>query len=192
MTENNDNVFVHPQGICESKQIGPRSRVWAFAHILSGAVIGEDANICDHTFIENDVKIGDRVTIKSFVAVWDGIRIEDDVFIGPSVSFANDKYPRSKKYLQKYPITFIRKGASIGNGAVILPGVEIGEYAMVGAGSVVSKNIAPFALVKGQPAKQCAQVCKCGGSLLQSGDQIKCSVGDWIGTEPSPDMTCNE
>ena len=90
-------IFVHPQALCESKKIGPRTRIWAFAHVLPGARIGADCNICDHTFIENDVSVGDRVTVKCGVQLWDGVRVEDDVFIGPNATFANDRFPRSKQ-----------------------------------------------------------------------------------------------
>src|SRR2546421_7251256 len=113
--------FQHAQAIVESKSIGEKTRIWAFAHILSGAKIGRDCNICDHTFIENDVVVGDRVTIKCGVQLWDGLRVEDDVFISPNATFTNDRYPRSKQYLAEYPQTIIRRGASIGANATILP-----------------------------------------------------------------------
>src|SRR5262245_20733528 len=129
---NDRGVFVHPQALCESTSIGSGTRVWAFAHVLPGAVIGADCNVCDHVFIENDVVIGDRVTIKSGVQLWDGLRIADDVFLGPNATFSNDKYPRSKQYQAKVEITHVERGASIGAGAVILPGLRIGSKAMVG------------------------------------------------------------
>ena len=144
--------FVHPQGICETDQVGERTRIWAFAHILKGAVVGADCNVCDHVFIENDVTVGDRVTVKSGVQLWNGLRVEDDVFIGPNATFSNDMYPRSRSYLAEPLRTFIRKGASIGAGAVILPGLTIGQYAMVGAGSVVTSDVQPYAIVTGNPA----------------------------------------
>ena len=145
--------FVHPQGICETDQVGERTRIWAFAHILKGAVVGADCNVCDHVFIENDVTVGDRVTVKSGVQLWNGLRVEDDVFIGPNATFSNDMYPRSRSYLAEPLRTFIRKGASIGAGAVILPGLTIGQYAMVGAGSVVTSDVQPYAIVTGNPAR---------------------------------------
>ena len=110
------SVFVHENAMLESEQVGDGTRVWAFAHVLPGARIGADCNICDHTFIENDVVIGDRVTIKPGVQLWDGIRIEDDVFVGPNATFTNDPAPRSKQYLDEHPITVVRRGASIGGG----------------------------------------------------------------------------
>ncbi len=145
--------FKHNQSLVESNQIGDNTRVWAFAHILSNAVIGDDCNICDHTFIENDVLIGNRVTVKCGVQLWDGTTVEDDVFIGPNATFTNDLFPRSKQYPEQFARTVIRKGASIGANATILPGLTIGQYAMVGAGSVVTKNIPPFAVVVGNPAR---------------------------------------
>src|SRR6478609_8191206 len=135
------NVLVHPLALCESVTIGENTRVWAFAHVLPGATIGKDCNICDHVFIENDVSVGDRVTIKCGVQLWDGIRLEDDVFVGPNVTFTNDRMPRSRQYLEKYPETFVKKGASIGANSTVLPGITIGQYAMVGAGSVVTRNV---------------------------------------------------
>jgi acetyltransferase-like isoleucine patch superfamily enzyme len=125
---------VHPKGLCESRNVGPGTRIWAFAHVLAGATIGADCSICDHVFIENDVVIGDRVTIKSGVQLWDGIRLEDDVFVGPNAAFTNDRYPRSKVYPPQFLKTTVRRGASIGANATILPGITIGEQALVAAG----------------------------------------------------------
>jgi UDP-2-acetamido-3-amino-2,3-dideoxy-glucuronate N-acetyltransferase len=149
----NMGYFKHPQAIVESQSIGDETRIWAFAHILPGAHIGRDCNICDHVFIENDVRIGDRVTIKCGAQVWDGITIEDDVFIGPNATLTNDLFPRSKQYPEKFSRTVIRKGASIGANATILAGVTIGKDAMVGAGAVVTKNVPPHAIVTGNPAR---------------------------------------
>lgn len=145
--------FVHPQGLCESDTIGDGTRVWAFAHVLPGARIGADGNICDHVFIENDVVLGDRVTIKCGVQLWDGTRVGDDVFIGPNASFANDRFPRSKQYPEEFLTTTIGDGASIGSGAVILPGIRIGRGAMVGAGAVVTRDVPANAVVVGNPAR---------------------------------------
>jgi acetyltransferase-like isoleucine patch superfamily enzyme/dTDP-4-dehydrorhamnose 3,5-epimerase-like enzyme len=148
-----DGVFVHPQGLCETSAIGAGSRVWAFAHVLPGAVIGTDANVCDQVFIENDVVVGDRVTIKCGVQLWDGLRVEDDVFIGPNATFTNDPLPRSKQHLAEYPVTLLRTGCSIGANATILPGLTIGRGAMVGAGAVVTRDVPPHAIVVGNPAR---------------------------------------
>jgi UDP-2-acetamido-3-amino-2,3-dideoxy-glucuronate N-acetyltransferase len=145
--------FVHPQALCETSAIGENTRIWAFAHVLPGATIGRDCNICDHVFIENDVVIGDRVTVKCGVQLWDGLRIADDVFIGPNATFSNDKYPKSKQYQAKVQETHIGRGASIGGGAAILPGLRIGARAMVGAGAVVTNDVPARAVVSGNPAR---------------------------------------
>lgn len=145
--------FVHPQGLCESKTIGKGTRVWAFAHVLPGAKIGADCNICDHVFIENDVVVGDRVTIKCGVQLWDGIALEDDVFVGPNATFTNDRMPRSKQYPERFARTTVRAGASLGANVTILPGVTIGRKAMVGAGAVVTRDVPPNAIVVGNPAR---------------------------------------
>lgn len=144
--------FIHPSGLCESSTIGSGTRIWAFAHVLPGAKIGRDCNICDHVFIENDVVLGDRVTVKCGVQLWDGVEIADDVFIGPNVTFTNDLYPRSKQYPEVFARTKIHSGASIGANATLLPGIEIGAKAMVGAGAVVTRSVPPKAIVVGNPA----------------------------------------
>jgi len=144
--------FMHPQSLVESQSIGDGTRIWAFTHVLPGARIGNECNICDHVFIENDVIIGDRVTVKCGVQVWDGIRLEDDVFVGPNATFTNDAFPRSKK-LFELQLTIVKRGASIGANVTILPGITIGENAMVGAGAVVTRDIPPNTLVIGNPAR---------------------------------------
>lgn len=144
---------IHPQAICESDAVGAGTRVWAFAHILPGAVVGADCNICDHVFIENDVVVGDRVTIKCGVQLWDGLRLADDVFVGPNVSFSNDRYPRSRVHDRPFEKTHVERGASIGAGAVVLPGLRIGAQALVGAGAVVTHDVPPRAIVSGNPAR---------------------------------------
>jgi len=147
------NFFVHEKGLCESTQVGEGTRVWAFAHVLPGAKLGRECNVCDHVFIENDVTIGDRVTIKCGVQLWDGTEIADDVFIGPNATFTNDRFPRSKEYPEAFLRTRVGRGASIGANATILPGVTIGERAMIGAGAVVLRNVPPLAIVVGNPAR---------------------------------------
>ena len=147
------SAILHPQAICESKNVGPRTRIWAFAHVLPGARIGADCNICDHTFIENDVTVGDRVTVKCGVQLWDGVRIENDVFIGPNATFSNDRFPRSKRRPKAFLVTVVEEGASIGANATILPGITIGRGAMVGAGAVVVASVPPYAVVAGNPAR---------------------------------------
>jgi acetyltransferase-like isoleucine patch superfamily enzyme len=144
--------FIHERALVESDQIGGGTRIWAFAHVMPGARIGSDCNLCDHTYVEGDVVIGDRVTIKSGVFLWDGMRVEDDVFIGPQATFTNDRFPRSRQGFRCETIT-LRRGSSIGAGAVVLPGITIGECAMVGAGAVVTKDVPSFAVVVGNPAR---------------------------------------
>jgi UDP-2-acetamido-3-amino-2,3-dideoxy-glucuronate N-acetyltransferase len=145
--------FLHPLSDVHSSNIGDGTRVWQYAVILSEAEIGRDCNICAHTLIENDVVIGDRCTIKSGVQLWEGLRISDDVFIGPNATFANDKFPRSKKKPEYFLQTFIEAGATIGAGATILPGITIGARSMIAAGAVVTRTVPPNAIVMGNPAR---------------------------------------
>lgn len=147
------SIYIHPSSDIQSKNIGEGSRVWQYVVVLAGANIGKDVNLCSHCLVENDVVIGDRVTIKSGVQLWDGLRIGNDVFIGPNVTFTNDKFPRSKVYPEQFLQTKIESGASIGGGSVILPGITIGTGAMVGAGAVVTKSVPPYAIVTGSPAR---------------------------------------
>ena len=147
------NFYLHPLGVCESQAIGDNTRIWAFSHVLPSARIGRECNVCNNVFIENDVVVGDRVTIKCGVQLWDGIRVGDDVFIGPNATFTNDRHPRSKHHLSSYPETRIEDGASIGANATILPGITIGQGAMVGAGSVVIHSVPRHAVVVGNPAR---------------------------------------
>lgn len=140
--------------VAATAHIGDGTRVWQFAVILRGAQIGEDCNICAHTFIESDVRVGDRVTVKCGVQLWDGTRIEDDVFIGPNATFTNDPWPRSRDHLAEYRHIVVKAGASIGANATILPGITIGEDAMVGAGAVVTKDVRAGTIVVGSPARE--------------------------------------
>jgi UDP-2-acetamido-3-amino-2,3-dideoxy-glucuronate N-acetyltransferase len=160
-----NDVFVHTGAICETKDVGAGTRIWAFAHILPGARIGRDCNICDGVFIENDVIMGDRVTIKCGVQLWDGIVLEDDVFVGPNATFSNDYFPRSRMRPEAYPRTTVRRGASIGANATILPGIEIGSGAMIGAGAVVTRTVPRNAIVVGNPGRIT------GYTQAQDGDQ---------------------
>lgn len=154
-------TFIHSLADVQAQQIGAETRIWQFVVVLKDARIGSNCNICANSFIENEVIIGDNVTVKSGVYIWDGISIEDNVQVGPNVTFTNDKYPRAK---QQFDLkrTIIRKNASIGAGAVILGGIEIGESAMIGAGSVVTKNIPPYTLWLGNPAKKVGFVTREG------------------------------
>jgi acetyltransferase-like isoleucine patch superfamily enzyme len=173
------DYFVHPKALIDDAvSIGSGTRVWAFAHLVEGAVIGEDCNICDHTFIEGGVRIGNRVTVKCGVFLWDGLTIEDDVFIGPNAVFTNDYRPRSKKYLAKHLETVLEKGCSLGAHSTMLPGIRIGRWAMVGAGSVVTHDVPDYALVVGSPARLHGWVCRCGEKLLpDSGQFLVCHCG---------------
>jgi acetyltransferase-like isoleucine patch superfamily enzyme len=146
-------MFIHPSSDVQSKQIGEGTRIWQYVVILPGAVIGRDGNICAHCFIENKVVVGDRVTVKCGVQLWDGVTLEDDVFVGPNATFTNDLQPRSRNSAAQLLPTVVKKGASIGANATILPGLTIGAGAMVGAGAVVTKDVPPRALVVGNPAR---------------------------------------
>lgn len=144
---------IHHLADVQESSIGQGTRIWQYAVIIKGATIGKNCNICAHTLVEGDVVIGDNVTIKSGVYLWDAIRIENDVFIGPNATFTNDRFPRSQQYLDHYSGIHVKQGASIGANATILPGLTIGEHAMVGAGAVVTKDVAPYTVVVGNPAK---------------------------------------
>lgn len=168
-------TFVHPLALCESDAVGDGTRIWAFAHVMRGARVGRDCNIGEGAFVEAGATIGDRVTLKNHVLVWDGVRIGDDAFIGPGVIFTNDAAPRSPRMPQaaaRYRdpagwrlATTVGQGASLGGGAVVLPGVDIGAFAMVGAGSVVTRSVAAHRLVIGSPARPIGWVCSCGARL---------------------------
>lgn len=174
--------FVHPTAIVEEAEIGEGTRIWHFAHIRKGAKIGKNCNIGKDVYIDVDVKIGDRVKIQNGVSVYRGVVIEDDVFVGPGAVFTNDLYPRAFSSDWEIRRTVVRRGASIGANATIICGVEIGEFAMVGAGAVVTKDVPPFALVYGNPARIRGFVCYCGRRLsderiLEKGDRVifRCS-----------------
>ena len=148
-----DESQIHATSEVLTSDIGSGTRVRQFCLVLAGARIGRDSNICSHVFIEDDVVLGDRVTIKSGVQLWDGIRIGDDAFVGPNVTFTNDPFPRSRQRPASFAETQVHSGASIGANATLLPGITIGRSAMVGAGSVVTRDVSPFAIVRGNPAR---------------------------------------
>ncbi len=154
--------MIHKLADVQSKNIGLNTSIWQFCVVLENAKIGDNCNINAHCLIENDVVIGNNVTIKSGVQIWDGISIEDDVFIGPNVTFTNDFLPRSKQYPKEFLKTTIKKGASIGANSTIVGGITISEFAMIGAGSVVTKDIGAQELWYGNPAKHVGYVCQCG------------------------------
>ncbi len=168
-----NRVKIHSLADVQTNKIGAGTTIWQFAVVLKQAIIGADCNINALTFIENDVVLGDNVTIKSGVQIWDGLRIGNNVFIGPNVTFTNDFTPRSKQKPIKFLNTIVRHNASIGANATIIGGVTIGEYALIGAGSVVTKDVEPYALVYGNPAKQVGWVCECGTKL---DEEMTCST----------------
>jgi acetyltransferase-like isoleucine patch superfamily enzyme len=165
-------TFIHRLALCESDAIGDGTRIWAFAHVMQGAIVGCDCNIGDHAFVESGATVGDRVTIKNGVLIWDGVTIADEAFIGPGVIFTNDRHPRSPRmpaaadrYAERsnwLSETSVGRGASLGAGSVILPGLSIGDYAMVGAGAVVTRDVSPHSIVVGHPARAIGWACKCG------------------------------
>lgn len=160
-------VFIHPQALVESEEIGPGTRVWAFAHVMSGARIGARCNLCDHCFIESGAIVGNGVTVKNGVAIWDRVTIEDRVFLGPNCVLTNDFNPRAAvhKWRDDLLPTRIGAGATIGANATIVCGVTIGRGAFIGAGTVVIRDVPDFALLVGNPARQTGWMCACGTRL---------------------------
>jgi acetyltransferase-like isoleucine patch superfamily enzyme len=179
------NVYIHPSALVETDRIGDGTRIWAYAHLLADCEIGAECNIGDHCFIEGGVRVGKGVTIKNGNMLWEGVTIEDEVFIGPGVVFTNDAYPRSprsprakERYAEKarwLRRTVIEQGASLGAGSVILPGLRIGRFSLVAAGSVLTRDVPAFGLVKGNPARLSGWVCKCGLPLKVTHAQACCA-----------------
>jgi len=184
---------IHPQAIVESTDIGEGTAIWAFVHVMRGVRIGMNSNVGDHSFLETGALVGNNVTIKNQVCIWDGVVIEDDAFIGPRVVFTNDRYPRSPRMEQaktRYGSrdnwlseTIVRKGCAIGAGAVICPGVVLGAYSVIAAGSVVTRTVLPFALVAGNPARQVRDVCTCGRPLVGPWKETACTSCGETGLE---------
>jgi acetyltransferase-like isoleucine patch superfamily enzyme len=177
------DVQIHASAIVETDRIGPRTRVWAFAHVLAGAVIGTDCNIGSHTFVESGAIIGNGVTIKNNNSIWSGITIDDGAFIGPAVVFTNDRHPRSRglpEAAQRYERddwllpTRVGRGSTVGAGAIVLPGRTIGPYATVAAGAVVTRDVPAYTLVAGQPARPRGWMCCCGLPLRSAADDAVC------------------
>jgi len=194
-----EGVFVHAAAIVETDQIGAGTRIWAFAHVMKGASIGKNCNIGDHCFVESGARIGDNVTVKNGNMIWEGVTLEDGVFVGPHVFFTNDVYPRSgrlpeasARYHHRDWLrpTLVQKGASLGAGAVVLAGVTLGEFCMLGAGAVVTKDVPAHALVLGNPARIRGWVCKCGLPLTFKAERAVCEgcglafVHDGTATHP--------
>jgi UDP-2-acetamido-3-amino-2,3-dideoxy-glucuronate N-acetyltransferase len=159
------SVLVHPLALCESDDVGPGTRIWAFAHVLPGARIGAGCNLGDHAFVEGGAVVGDRVTIKNGVQLFSGVTLEDEVFLGPGAVFTNDASPRAPypKGPAGWRATLVRRGATVGANATVLSGLTIGRWAMVGAGSVV-----------GNPARQAGWACRCGRTLPE---RLECACG---------------
>jgi acetyltransferase-like isoleucine patch superfamily enzyme len=171
------DVFIHPNALVESDLIGTNTRIWAFAHVMKGAEIGSGCNICDHTFIESNAKLGNNVTIKNGVAIWDGVVIEDDVFLGPNVVLTNDPNPRAeiKKPREEWLPTLIRRGATVGANATVLCGINVGSYAFVAAGAVVTRNVPDYGLVVGVPGEIAGWMCRCARRLRVTRGNAKCA-----------------
>jgi acetyltransferase-like isoleucine patch superfamily enzyme len=170
-----DDIFIHPRALVETETIGPGTRVWAFTHVMAGVTLGARVNVGGHCFLEAGVVVGEGVTIKNGNQIWEGVTLEDGVFVGPSVTFTNDRYPRSPRlespagvagrYRRKVDWlepTRVKTGASLGAGSILLPGITIGEYATVAAGAVVTGDVPPHTLVRGTPARSAGFVCFCG------------------------------
>lgn len=176
--------YIHPASMVDTTDIGAGTRIWAFTHVLKNVTIGSNCNIGEQCFVESGARIGNNVTLKNGNMVWDGVTLEDGVFVGPAVVFTNDLYPRSPRLPQVHDRytnnswlvpTLVKHGASIGAGAIIIAGTTIGEFAMVGAGSVVTKNVPPHALILGNPGRIRGWVCQCGQRLQTEGPKVNCA-----------------
>lgn len=190
--------MIHPNALVDdANAVGADTNVWAFAHVMAGARVGEHCNVGDHAFVEAGAVVGNNVTLKNNVLIWEGITIEDDVFVGPGVVFTNDRFPRSARAVggrQRYSdksnwlvTTIVRRGCSIGAAAIICPGIELGCYSMIGAGSVVSKDVEPYSLVIGSPAQPVGYVCSCGQKLSGHYLQVDCELcGETIAARGAP------
>lgn len=173
---NSNRYFAHSHALVETDEIGEGTRVWAFAHVMKGAVIGKNCNIGDHAFVESNVAIGDGVTIKNGVAVWDGVSLGNNVFVGPNAVFTNDLNPRAevKKTPEQFVMTAVQEGASIGANATVVCGITIGRYAFIGAGTVIFRDVPDHAMMVGNPARQIGFMCDCGAKLSGS---LVCACG---------------
>ena len=178
------DYFVHPNALVQSEEIGEGTQIWAFTHVLKGGTIGKQCSIADHCFVESGAIIGDYVTIKNGNMIWTGVTLEEGVFVGPAVTFTNDLYPRSSRLpeiqleggaVRDWLVpTLVRRGAALGAGSVIIAGIEIGEFAMIGAGATVTRSVKPYSLVIGSPARHYQWVCRCGLPLKLDGNHASC------------------
>ncbi len=169
--------FKHELALVESDDVGEGTRVWCWSHVMRGARIGKNCNIGEHCFIETNVVLGDGVTVKNGVAVWDGVTAEDDVFLGPNAVLTNDMRPRSRSSDFTPSKTLLKKGCSIGANATVLCGVTVGQYALVGAGSVVTRDVPDYAVVFGNPGRMQDFACHCGEPLVFAGGRTTCACG---------------
>ena len=181
---NKSGFFAHPKSLVETLDIGQGTRIWAFTHVMQGVRLGTNCNVGEHCYIESGVVVGNDVIIKNGVALWEGVVVEDRAFLGPNCVFTNDLFPRSKVITERLR-TCVREGASIGANATLLCGIEIGRYSLVGAGSVVTRNVPDFALVAGNPARIRAYVCRCGEKLNIREGQFSCVCGTTYDSEES-------
>jgi acetyltransferase-like isoleucine patch superfamily enzyme len=179
-----ERVYIHPTSVVETQEIGRNTSIWAFTQIMTAVLVGENCNIGSHCFIESRVCIGNNVTIKNGNMLWQGITIEDGVFVGPGVCFTNDLYPRSPRLPQvkeRYKDhgwlvpTRVAQGVSMGAGAIVVAGVAIGSFSMIGAGAVVTKDVPSYSLVVGNPARAVGWVCQCGQPLHFKGQSASCN-----------------
>jgi len=170
-------AFIHPHALVETDAVGEGTRIWAFCHVLRGAVIGRDCNLGDHAFVEGDVRIGDGCVIKNGVSIWDGVTLEDRVFVGPNAAFSNDLIPRARVRRPGFEKTVIREGASIGANATLVCPLVVGRYALIGAGAVVTRDVPDFGLVVGNPARLIGHVCRCGERLILADGRAVCPCG---------------
>ena len=173
-------TYYHPTAIIETGEIGVRTRIWAFAHVLEGAVVGRDCNIGDHCYIESRVHVGDEVVLKNGVSLWSGIVLEDRVFIGPNVAFTNDRFPRANVYRESYDPVLIKEGASVGANSTLIGPITVGRYALIGAGSVVAQEVPDFGLAFGNPCRLKGFVSQCGLRLpfaVQENGVTTCQCG---------------
>jgi acetyltransferase-like isoleucine patch superfamily enzyme len=191
-----NDIFIHPTAIVETTDIGEGTRIWAFTHVMRGVSIGANCNIGEQCFIESGVTIGSEVTVKNGNMLWEGIHLEHGVFVGPRVTFTNDLYPRSPRLSQAHKryadrrwlkSTFVKEGASLGGGAIILAGTTVGEFCMVAAGAIVTRTLPPYALAVGSPARLRGWVCQCGQPLTFSNGAAACRECDlsFVGTSHS-------